>query len=215
MKQSNTLFLLLAFLIGSDNGKGQCLPKSSVDTGFKSSQPKKTVPTNGSPPSKVSFLSTIKRESPLKRNDKNLDMGISCELDHAKCLDMELKTPDSNSCPLNMDGEYDIKRCDFEDSKPCLSQNHENPRIEIRRALFSKKSDEKVQKIGALRSGSRVVPFCDDSPDSEVTVNSVNEACENPEEVEDLSLIREQLIQIENQQSSLLNLLQVLYNGLM
>lgn len=102
-----------------------------------------------------------------------------------------------------MDREDDIKRYDLEVSKPCLRQNCENSKTEMR-----KKSDIEVHKFGGdLRASSRVVPICDDEyiPDLEVTLdNNVNEACENPQEVENLSLIREQLSQIELQQSNLL-----------
>lgn len=200
-------------LLGPDSGKGQCFSENSVDTGFKSPQQKEIVPTNGSSPSKVTFVSTVKRKTPKKISDKNLSTGISCELDHTKCYDWKLDTSDSNSSPLDTDREDDIKRCDFEVSKPCLSQMQVNPRKDIRRALFSKMSDEKVQKFGGLRSGSRVVPFYDD-PGSDFTVNNISEACEGPQDVEDLSLIREKLIQIENQQSNLLNIIQVHYIGL-
>lgn len=193
----------------ADNGKEQCSAKCSVGSSMKSSQRKKTISTSRPPPSEVSFVPMVKRESFKKIKDRSSNSGISCEMDCEKLSDRKFETPDSNSFPLNMDREDDIKRCGLEVSKPCLSQNYENPRKEIRRALFSKKSDGKLHKSGGLRSGSRVVPFCDDdSPDTEFTLDNVNEACDNPQDVENLSLIREHLSQIENQQSNLLNLLQ-------
>ncbi|KAK4263325.1 hypothetical protein QN277_028755 [Acacia crassicarpa] len=194
---------------GPDNGKEQRSTKSSVDSSLKSSQPKKIISTNKSLPCEVSDASTVRRKSFKKSKDKNLNSEISLELDHG-LSDRKFETPDSNSFPLNMEREDDIKRCGSEVSKPCLSQNCENPRTEVRRALFSKKADEKVHIVCGLRSGSRVVPLCDDDfPDSESSVdNNVNEAYKNPRDVENLSLIREQLGQIENQQSNLLNLLQ-------
>lgn len=204
--------MLLAFLVGPDNGKGQCYTNSSVDVGCKSSQPKKTVPANRSPPSAVSsVLSTMKRRSSLKNKDKNLSMGIPRELDHETFADLKLETPESKSSALSQDREDNIKRCDFEVSKPSQNQDQGNSRAEIKRVVFSKMSDERVYKFGSLKSGSRVVPLYDDNPDSDFMVNNVNEVCENPQDVEDFSLIREQLIQIENQQSNLLDLLQVHY----
>lgn len=132
--------------------------------------------------------------------------------DDKKFSDEKLVTPVSKSPPSNMSREDDIKRCDFEVSKPAPNQNGVNSRAEIKRVLFSKMSDEKVRKVSGSRS--RVVPCFDDNIDSDVTVNNINEACESPQDVEDFSLIREQLIQIENQQSNLLDLLQVYYCAL-
>ena len=107
------------------------------------------------------------------------------------------------------------KRCNIEVSKPKETQNSGNLRADVKRVLFSKNSDEKLQKFGGLRSGFRVVPFGDDGNlDSDGTVIKVSEVCESPQDVEDFSLIREQLIQIENQQSNLLDLLQVYYCAL-
>ncbi|KAI9073608.1 hypothetical protein K1719_044420 [Acacia pycnantha] len=69
-------------------------------------------------------------------------------------------------------------------------------------------SDEKLYKFGVPKSGSLVVPiYNDDNPDLDVKLNCANEVCDNPQDVEDFSMIREQLIQIENQQSNLLDLL--------
>ncbi|KAI4328326.1 hypothetical protein L6164_020687 [Bauhinia variegata] len=193
----------------SDDGKDQCVTKSGNGVGVKSSLPKKTVPMNISLPPTVSCLATVKRESPLKSIGKNSSIGISREMDHEKRSAQKLETTESREPSLNMASEDDIKRCDFEASKPMQNPNSGNSRADVKRALFSKSSDEKVRKVGSLRSRSRVVPFHDDDyPDSDTTFNNVNEVCENPQDAEDLSLIQEQLIQIENQQSSLLDLLQ-------
>ncbi|RVX10429.1 TORTIFOLIA1-like protein 4 [Vitis vinifera] len=61
------------------------------------------------------------------------------------------------------------------------------------------------------RSGSRIVPFHENNNSESAVVDSnatEEEIYENQKDIEDLSLIRKQLIQIENQQSSMLNLLQ-------
>ncbi|KAA8517510.1 hypothetical protein F0562_017860 [Nyssa sinensis] len=62
-----------------------------------------------------------------------------------------------------------------------------------------------------LKSGSRMVPFLEnDNCESDMVNNNVTkEVNGNHEEVEDLYSIRKQLVQIENQQSSLLDLLQL------
>lgn len=82
---------------------------------------------------------------------------------------------------------------------------------EAKRVLFNKSCDEKSKKNGGLRSRSRVVPFIEnESCELNVAVDIAYEDIYlNHKEVEDLSLIQKQLVQIENQQSSLLDLLQV------
>lgn len=84
-------------------------------------------------------------------------------------------------------------------------------KLEVRRTLFSKISGER--KPGALRAGSRVVPYLNEISKSTVIVsNETGDLYRNPKECEckDLSQIRKQLVQIENQQSSLFELLQVI-----
>ncbi|KAJ6356109.1 hypothetical protein OIU78_004259 [Salix suchowensis] len=75
-----------------------------------------------------------------------------------------------------------------------------NSMPETKCVLFSSIRDDKWNKFGGLKSGSRVVPFQEDEScySKDVEVSSSTE-----DSYEDLSLIREQLIQIENQQSSL------------
>ncbi|XP_015965287.1 TORTIFOLIA1-like protein 4 [Arachis duranensis] len=187
---------------GPDDSKGHC-----VNFGSKFSQPKKTVPVNRSPPSTHSFASSVEREKPLKINNKDSRIRILHQQDDNKFSDEKLVTPVSKSPNSKMSKEDVIKRCDFEVSKPPRNQNVVNSRQEIKRALFSRTSDEKVQKSSGLKS--RVVPcYGNENIESDVTVNNVNEVCESPQDAEDLSLIREQLLQIENQQSNLLDLLQ-------
>lgn len=200
--------------MGPDNGSGGCLPpisRSPNYDGFKTPKPKKTVPTNRSPPSAISFVTTAKRGSPPESNDMNSSTAMFCKLDHKKPSDWKIEVAVSNSLSTKVACEDGIKRSDLRDFKSVANENSGNSKQEIKRVLFSKIRDETAHKFGGLRSGSRVVPFQDDeNPDLGVVVsNTVKEGYENNKEVEDLSLIREQLLQIENQQSSLLDLLQV------
>jgi hypothetical protein len=197
-------------LIGTDDGKGQCVTKSSPFVGSKSTQPKKTVPSSRSPPSTISVLSSGKKGSLLKSNDKDSRMGTLYQRDHDKSSDNKLETPVSKTSLSNTSTtkEDDIKRCDFEASKSASYQNATNSKADVKQVFYSKISDEKLRKFGG--SKARVVPCSDeDQLDTDVTINNVNDVCESPQDVEDLSLIREQLLQIENQQSNLLDLLQV------
>jgi len=199
--------------MGPDNRSGGCFPpisKSPNYDGFKTPKPKKTVPTNRSPPSAISFVTTAKRESPPKSNDRNSSTALFCKLDHKKPSDWKSEDV-SNSFSSKLACEDGIKRSDFRNFESAANESSGNSKRETKRVLFGKIRDEKTHKFGGLRSGSRVVPFQDDeNPDLGVVVsNTVKEAYENNKDVEDLSLIREQLLQIENQQSSLLDLLQV------
>lgn len=192
--------------VGTDDGNGRCGTRSSP-VGSKFSQPKKMVPSNRSPPSTGSILSSGKRESPLNNNDKNSRMGMLHQQAHKKLSDEKLESPISKSSLSNMTKEDVIKRCDFEASKPAPNQNATNLRADVKRVFGNKMSDEKIRKFGG--SKARVVPcYDDDDLETDVTVNNDNEICESPQDVEDLSLIRDQLVQIENQQSNLLDLLQ-------
>lgn len=200
--------------MGPDNGSGGCFPPISTSPnydGFKTPKPKKTVPTNRSPPSAISLVTTAKRESPPKSNGRNSSTAMFCKLDHKKPSDWKFEVAVSNSFSSKVACEDDTKRSDFRNFESAANENSGNSKRETKRVLFGKIRDEKTHKFGGLRSGSRVVPFQDDeNPDLGVVVsNTVKEAYENNNDVEDLSLIREQLLQIENQQSSLLDLLQV------
>ncbi|KAK9116996.1 hypothetical protein Sjap_015943 [Stephania japonica] len=78
------------------------------------------------------------------------------------------------------------------------------------KTFANKNSGDKGQKFGGSKAGSRVFPLQqEESLESNVVVsNNTQDVCKNHKNSEDLSLIRKQLLQIENQQSSLLDLLQ-------
>lgn len=88
---------------------------------------------------------------------------------------------------------------------------------EAKRVLFSNCHDEKSHKVGGLRSTSRVVPFIEDETCelNEVDEIAYEDSYRNHKEAENLSRIQEQLLHIENQQSSLFTLLQVCYSILL
>lgn len=200
--------------MGPDNGSGRCFPSisnSSNDDGYKTPKPKKTVPTNRSPPSNDSIVTPPKRESPPKSNDRNSSAAMIRKVDHKKPSGWKIEVAVPNSLSLKVACEDDIKRSDFERLESGENENSGNSKPETKRVLFGKIRDEKVHKFGGLRSGSRVVPFQDDQDADlgDVVSNTVEEVDENSKEAEEVSLIREQLLQIENQQSNLLELLQV------
>ncbi|CAN1137064.1 TORTIFOLIA1-like protein 4 [Linum perenne] len=80
-------------------------------------------------------------------------------------------------------------------------------KTETRRALFGRNSDDKTAKSNGFKSGARVAPH-DDNGNSIVVSSSVENHHKNQKDSEDLTLISNQLLQIERHQSSLLDLLQ-------
>ncbi|KAK7367965.1 hypothetical protein VNO80_09985 [Phaseolus coccineus] len=203
---------------GTDDDRGQPATKSSPSVSSKSF---KTVSANRSPPSGVSFMSSMKGEIFSKSNEKNSRMRTLHQNDYEKSSVDKPESLLSRSSHPNMSREDAVKRCNFENSSSTPYQNGLNSRTEIKRVLFSKMSDEKVKRFSG--SKSRVVPYYGDGLDGDgldgdglegdgldanVVDNSANDVCDNPQDVEDFSLIREQLIQIENQQSNLLDVLQ-------
>ncbi|ONI30616.1 hypothetical protein PRUPE_1G262400 [Prunus persica] len=193
----------------TDNGFGRCFPpisKSSDDSNFRTPQPKKTVPTtNRSPPSDGSLVTTAK-----KGNERKSETSLFSKQDHKKPSDWKIEIAMPNSPSSKLVRKDDILRSDSGDPEAGKNEHIGNNMPETKRVLFSKIHDEKVHKFGGLKSGSRVVPFNEDENfDSDIVVsNAAEEAYESQKDAEDLNLIREQLLQIENQQSSLLNLLQ-------
>ena len=102
-----------------------------------------------------------------------------------------------------------------------LKEGNVRARLEARKMLFQKSGEKGYKKLVGLKSGSRVVPYNGDGDSEEST--EVEDGPEEfqpdePEEFEsahkdeDLSKIRMQLVQIENQQTNLLDLLQVIFS---
>lgn len=192
-----------------DNAVGICISttsKNSKDIGFKTPLSKKTVPANRSPPPDASFMTAAKKQSPAKSNDSNSKTGTSHKLSHDRhsAWKIEIATPPGKAC-----GDVTGHDSGVLGSGQNVDDTNSTP--ETKRVLFSSILVDKRHKYDGLKSGSRVVPIQGDencySEDVEVS-SSTEDFYENHKDYEDLSLIREQLIQIENQQSSLLDLLQ-------
>lgn len=92
-----------------------------------------------------------------------------------------------------------------------LKEGNVRERLEARRMLFQKTGEKGYKKLVGPKSGSRVVPYNEDGDSEETTgTEDAPEEFQSAHKDEDLSKIRMQLVQIENQQASLLNLLQVI-----
>lgn len=118
------------------------------------------------------------------------------KLDRKKLSNMKVEIVTPAGC-------YGVQLSDDKDERVLEPGSFE--KAGIKRALFRENNGK--QKLGFFRGGSRVVP-CGDT--SVVVSNETGDICRSQRESEDLSLIRKQLLQIESQQSNLLDMLQVL-----
>ncbi|XP_050238964.1 TORTIFOLIA1-like protein 4 [Mercurialis annua] len=189
----------------ASSGSFHCASDSSHGVGLISPLPKKTVSANRSPSSDASAVTTARKQSPLKSINDNT---LSSKVDHKKTSAWKIEIAQSQDTGGLED---DIKRRDSGGFEARENENNGRCRPETKRVLFSSARDDKLHKFSGSRSGSRVVPCNDDDNcyAKDIEVNYPNEDfLGNNKEIEDLSLIRDQLIQIENQQSNLLDLLQ-------
>ncbi|XP_061976741.1 TORTIFOLIA1-like protein 4 isoform X2 [Populus nigra] len=192
-----------------DNVVGICISsasKNSKDVGFRTPLSKKTVPAIRFPPSDASSVTASKKQSPAKSNDHNSKTGMLHKLGHDRhsAWKIEIATPQGKV-------SGDDTRNDSEVLGSGQNGDGTSSMRETRRVLFGSIRDDKWNKFGGLKSGSLVVPFQEDENCYNKVVevsSSTEDFYENHKDYEDLSLIREQLIQIENQHSSLLDLLQ-------
>lgn len=214
--------MFFRFFHGSDNGNSGCFPPVSTCSNEDNLRTllKKTVPTSKSSPLGVSRVTNNKKISP-KNTDKTSNTPIS-KLERQKSSNWRVEIAVSNSPSSKFASENNAVGDGSENIDFRGNGTSENSLFNAKRVLYNDVRDENVNKSGNLRSGSRVVPLEEyeniqdhENRDSDVTVGSSSE--ENfgsHKDFEDISLIRDHLRQIENQQSSLLNLLQVCLTSL-
>jgi hypothetical protein len=145
--------------------------------------------------------------SPI-RNKKGSSPSRSSDAGQAKKYDYKVDvTVAADATPIKTVTEEQL-----------LKEGNVRARLEARKMLFQKSGEKGYKKLAGIKSGSRVVPYNGDGDSEESTeVGDRPEEfqSEEPEEFEsahkdeDLSKIRMQLVQIENQQTNLLDLLQV------
>ncbi|KAI9086545.1 hypothetical protein K1719_031629 [Acacia pycnantha] len=177
--------------------QSSCAPGSVV-----SQLRKKSIPASRSTPPDSYAASKTKKISPLSSN-KRMNTNVARKLNH-KNWDVQITAPNAPSAAYQGDPE-DSDGFVMERSK---REKTRFSKPEMRRALFGKNTDEKFHMFGGSKNGSRVVPCHEDSEESVAVTNSAKNQNKNDKECEDLSLIRNQLSEIEKQQSSLLDLLQ-------
>ncbi|KAI8528427.1 hypothetical protein RHMOL_Rhmol12G0148000 [Rhododendron molle] len=134
-----------------------------------------------------------------------------CESDVVKKIsDWSIKIAVPQPSSLQVASNVDFKDGNVGVADSITYESSRNLKSETKRVLFSEPCHEKLPKIGGLRSGSRVVPVCeiDDCESDVVQSNAIEDVDGNQKDIEGLNLVRKQLVQIENQQSSLFDLLQ-------
>lgn len=198
-------------MVAEDASDGRYPPSKFSSHGSSGTpQIKKRLSVEGrSSPVDGSVRTTARRRSLLKVSDKNAGPTICGKIDHKKPLNHKVdasspKTPSVRQDDL-MDGDENVPdRSNFE--------RNMFRRPETARTLFGKNSMDKVHKVGAYKSGSRVVPCGEESLGSVGVASSGSENVHrNHKDSEDISLIRKQLVQIEKQQSNMMDLLQVCF----
>ncbi|XP_016489455.1 TORTIFOLIA1-like protein 4 [Nicotiana tabacum] len=196
-----------------DCGSGACSPtpsKSSSDTARETPHRKKATRPSKSPASSSSSSITSQKNNSIRFRLTKSNVISSCKLDLRKSPDAKLKRTVSLASSLEVDDEDEQKSQnprvqESADTVSCSSSNSE-----VKSTLFNKPPDGKFHRYGNSRSSSRVVPLCEDyNYNMDVPDGNINEdALLSHKEYENFCSISKQLVQIENQQSSLLNLLQ-------
>uniref|UniRef100_A0ACD6AJI0 Uncharacterized protein n=1 Tax=Avena sativa TaxID=4498 RepID=A0ACD6AJI0_AVESA len=195
----------------TDSASDARYPADSLGSNsVKSVTKRNMLPASRSPPSDASRNVSNRRTSPPSiRNKKSSSPSRGgCDADQAKKYDYKVDvTVAPDATPIKTVTEEKL-----------LKEGNVRARLEARKMLFQKSGEKGYKKLAGHKSGSRVVPYNGDDADSEETTvvedGSEEFQSDEPEEFEsahkdeDLSKIRMQLVQIENQQTNLLDLLQ-------
>ncbi|CAK9172339.1 unnamed protein product [Ilex paraguariensis] len=197
------------FCSKEDASDGHCPPGLKISCNISSGTPqvkRNIVLADRSPLPDGSSTATTRRRSLLDSSDKRKGPAMFRKLDCKKPTGGKVKISAPHAPLRAVVGEDEPGSGDEKTQEKVDKDRNGFQKTEMtRRALFSKISDEKIHKF----CGSRVVPCNDESSESIIVVNNVTgDLSRGHKECEDLSLIRKLLVQIENQQSNLLDLLQ-------
>jgi hypothetical protein len=164
-----------------------------------SSTRRNSLPASRSPPPDAS-PSVNKRHSSSSARNKKQSPPSYRKAGQAKNRDYKVDiavTPDAT--PIKVVTEEKL-----------LKGGNVRSRLEARRMLFQD-GDDRATKVAGLKAGSRVVPYEEGGNMEEISeIGGGSERFQTGYKDEGLSEIRSQLLQIENQQSSLLDLIQVI-----
>ncbi|XP_073100626.1 TORTIFOLIA1-like protein 5 [Elaeis guineensis] len=157
-----------------------------------------------SPPPAASPIPTTRKRTPPIRNEK-LSPPLFRKTNTKQNSDWRVEIAIPNTPSVKVVSEDAIMKGQEQGGM----EGNVRSRLEARRMLFEKNSEDKGNKLAGLKSASRVVPFQDaGSIKSTAGADHATDDLNPAHKDSDLSLIRMQLVQIENQQASLLDLLQ-------
>lgn len=158
---------------------------------------KNRLPTSRSPPPDVS-PGVTRKHSPSSIRNKRLSPPSNRKVGQGKNCDYKVDTaiaPDATPIKEVMEEKL-------------LKGGNLRSRLETRRALFQG-NEERATKLAGAKAGSRVVPYeCGGTMEEISEVEGGSERSQSGLKDEGLSEIRTQLLQIEKQQTGLLDLLQ-------
>ncbi|TVU11852.1 hypothetical protein EJB05_45461, partial [Eragrostis curvula] len=177
---------------------GRYPPDSMGSNSVPSISRRNSWPNNRSPPREALQNASNRKTNPSATLNRKNSLPARRNVDQSKNYDHKVdNTVAPDATPIKMVTEEKL-----------LKEGNVRERLEARRVLFQKTGEKGYKKL-AGKSGSRVVPYNGDG-DLEETAKTENtpEEFQSAHKDEDLSKIRMQLVQIENQQASLLNLLQ-------
>ncbi|KAL2936003.1 TORTIFOLIA1-like protein 3 [Bienertia sinuspersici] len=179
----------------ASSGKFPAKSKISSAADYNTPQTnKKRVPLRRSSPSDSALKTTARNRGVHDVAGKRSSPPVSRKLESKKPSDTNGDAPDLHGSSIT----------------PVYGENSEgNDEGALQRAYGRPPKQETKRGLFSKNTGSRVVPYPED--DSQLTVpvsNTSSDICKHHKDFEDLSLIRKQLVQIENQQSSLMDVLQ-------
>ncbi|KAF9623237.1 hypothetical protein IFM89_000726 [Coptis chinensis] len=188
-----------------ENASDGCFQRGSRNSGSPQTRKFRSPISRQTPPERSS-ATNVREKSPWKISESKSTPALFRKLDRKKPANWKVEIALPHTPPSQ--AVYEERDLVVTESRENEDDRHH--KLGTRRALFNRNSDNKMHKFGGLKSGSRVVPV-----QSEECLESTVVASNNTEYLhgyqknsEDLSLIRRQLVQIENQQSNLLDLLQ-------
>ncbi|CDP14919.1 unnamed protein product [Coffea canephora] len=171
---------------------GQYTPASKTPCTVTSGAPqvrKNLLLCNGS------SFTTARKRIPVNENEKKTGPAMFRKLDRKKPYELIVECGATRNAPGKAMSDDDPTNRD-ESSGEKVGERNRLAKPDVKRTLFNK-------------SASRVVPCHEEISEGTVVVsNETGITLRNQKDYEDLSLIRKQLVQIEKQQSNLLDLLQ-------
>ncbi|CAM8878460.1 unnamed protein product [Rhodiola kirilowii] len=181
--------------------------KSFQDAKSETPRSKKVVIPRRSPPSRNSSRVRIEKSSHVKKNGGKSSIITPPKFNGHTDWKVEVAIPRMESPKVVPDK---VEEVDSEVVKHVRNDHNDVPSLESKRLLLSgSHSNDEVEKRGEMKTGSCVFSKLGDNSSERMfaeNISSVDTCGDN--EIEGISILQQQLLHIENQQSNLLELLQ-------